>query len=278
MATSVVWLNGKIVDEPEAKVSVFDHGLTVGDGVFETIKVIGGRPFALRRHVERLHRSATGLGLDVPLSDGRLRAAVDEVLAAAELASARLRITVTGGVSPPGSGRGTAGPTMVIAVAPLDPWEPDTTAVTVPWPRNERSAIAGLKTTSYAENVVALAEARKVGATEAILPNLVGHLCEGTGTNVFVVLDGQLATPPLLAGCLAGVTRALVLEELPDADEDNVPMAALATVEEVLLTSSTRDVQPLRMLDGRELPGVDGPVAKRAIDAIADLQGLDLDP
>lgn len=278
MASSVVWLNGAIVDEAGAKVSVFDHGLTVGDGVFETVKVIGGRPFALRRHLERLHRSATGLGLDVPLSDGRLRAAVDEVLAAAQLASARLRITVTGGVSPPGSGRGTAGPTMVIAVAPLEPWEPDTTAVTVPWPRNERSAIAGLKTTSYAENVVALAEARKVGATEAILPNLVGQLCEGTGTNVFVVLDGQLVTPPLLAGCLAGVTRALVLEELPDADEDNVPLAALAAAEEVLLTSSTRDVQPLRMLDGRELPGVDGPVAKRAIDAIADLQSRDLDP
>jgi branched-chain amino acid aminotransferase len=278
MASSVVWLNGTIVDESEARVSVFDHGLTVGDGVFETIKVIGGRPFALRRHLERLHRSATGLGLDVPLSDGRLRAAVDEVLAAVELASARLRITVTGGVSPPGSGRGTAGPTMVIAAAPLDPWEPDTTAVTVPWPRNERSAIAGLKTTSYAENVVALAEARKVGATEAILPNLVGHLCEGTGTNVFVVLDGQLVTPPLLAGCLAGVTRALVLEELPDADEDHVRMAALPAAEEVLLTSSTRDVQPLRMLDGRELPGVDGPVAKRAMDAIADLQGRDLDP
>jgi branched-chain amino acid aminotransferase len=167
---------------------------------------------------------------------------------------------------------------LVIAVAPLDPWEPETTAVTVPWPRNERSAVAGLKTTSYAENVVALAEARKVGATEAILPNLVGDLCEGTGTNVFVVLGGLLVTPPLLGGCLAGVTRALVLEELPDADEDNVPMAALAGAEEVLLTSSTRDVQPLRMLDGRDLPGVDGPVAKRAIDAIADLQVRDLDP
>jgi branched-chain amino acid aminotransferase len=257
---------------------VFDHGLTVGDGVFETLKVIGGRPFALRRHLQRLHRSATGLGLDVPLSDARLRAAVDDVLGAADLPSARLRITVTGGVSPPGSGRGTSGPTLVIAVAPLDPWEPDTTAVTAPWPRNERSAVAGLKTTSYAENVVALAEARKVGATEAILPNLVGDLCEGTGTNVFVVLGGLLVTPPLLGGCLAGVTRALVLEGLPDADEDNVPMAALAGAEEVLLTSSTRDVQPLRMLDGRELPGVDGPVAKRAIDAIADLQARDLDP
>jgi branched-chain amino acid aminotransferase len=279
--TGVVWLDGAILDATEAKVSVFDHGLTVGDGVFETIKVIGGRPFALRRHIERLHRSARGLGLDVPLGDSRLRAAIDELLVAApagEAETARLRLTVTGGVAPPGSGRGTAGPTLIIAVAPLDPWEADTVAVTVPWPRNERSAVTGLKTTSYAENVVALAEAWKVGATEAIMSNLAGNLCEGTGTNVFVVRGGRLFTPPLLAGCLAGVTRALLLEELPDADQDNVPMTTLPEADEVLLTSSTRDVQPLRMLDGRELPGIEGSVAKRAIDAIADLQARDLDP
>jgi branched-chain amino acid aminotransferase len=279
--TGTVWLDGAILDATEAKVSVFDHGLTVGDGVFETIKVIGGRPFALRRHIERLHRSARGLGLDVPRGERRLRAAIDELLASAptgQAETARLRITVTGGVAPPGSGRGTAGPTLIIAVAPLDPWEGDTVAVTVPWPRNERSAVAGLKTTSYAENVVALAEARKVGATEAIMANLAGDLCEGTGTNVFVVLAGRLLTPPLLAGCLAGVTRALVLEQLPDADEENLPMTALPEADEVLLTSSTRDVQPLRILDGRELPGIEGPVAKRAIDAIAELQARDLDP
>jgi branched-chain amino acid aminotransferase len=277
--TGIVWLDGAILDAAEAKVSVFDHGITVGDGVFETIKLIGGRPFALRRHIERLHRSARGLGLDVPLGDTRLRDAIDDLLAAAPAGEiGRLRVTVTGGVAPPGSGRGTSGPTLIMAVAPLEPWEPDTVAITVPWPRNERSAVTGLKTTSYAENVVALAEARKLGATEAIMANLVGNLCEGTGTNVFVVRGGVLSTPPLLAGCLAGVTRALLLEELPDADEDNLSMAALPEADEVLLTSSTRDVQPLRLLDGRELPGAAGPVAKRAIDAIADLQARDMDP
>jgi branched-chain amino acid aminotransferase len=215
----------------------------------------------------------------VPLGDARLRDAIDDLLAAAPAGDVgRLRLTVTGGVAPPGSGRGTSGPTLIMAVAPLEPWEPDTVAITVPWPRNERSAVAGLKTTSYAENVVALAEARRVGATEAIMANLAGNLCEGTGTNVFVVRGGVLSTPPLLAGCLAGVTRALLLEELPDADEDNLPVAALPEADEVLLTSSTRDVQPLRVLDGRELPGADGPVAKRAIDAIADLQARDMDP
>lgn len=273
-----VWLNGEMVGPEDAVVSVFDHGFTVGDGVFETLKVVGGRPFAVRRHVERLHRSAQGLGIDVPLTDASLRRVVDEVVAAAGLELARLRITLTAGVTPLGSGRSGAQPTLVVAAGPLTPWEADTTAVSVPWPRNDRSPVAGVKTTSYAENVVALAEARKVGATEAILPNTRGNLCEGTGSNVFVVLGGQLVTPPLMAGCLAGVTRALVLELLPDADEDDLPFAALAEADEVLLTSTTRDVQPLRQLDGRALPGVDGPVARRAMAAVADLQARDLDP
>lgn len=273
-----VWLNGEMVRPEDAVVSVFDHGFTVGDGVFETLKVVGGRPFAVRRHVERLHRSAQGLGIDVPLTHASLRRVVDEVVAAAGLDLARLRITLTAGVTPLGSGRSGAQPTLVVAAGPLTPWEADTTAVSVPWPRNDRSPVAGVKTTSYAESVLALVEARKVGATEAILPNTRGNLCEGTGSNVFVVLGGRLITPPLMAGCLAGVTRALVLELLPDADEDDLPFAALEEADEVLLTSTTRDVQPLRDLDGRALPGVDGPVARRAMAAVADLQARDLDP
>jgi branched-chain amino acid aminotransferase len=273
-----VWLNGRMVVPDEAVVSVFDHGFTVGDGVFETLKVIGGKPFAVRRHLERLARSASGLGVPVPLSEPRLRDVIDEVVAAAGLDSARLRITLTAGLTPLGSGRSTGEPTLVVAVGPLAPWPAETAAVTVPWPRNERSAIAGVKATSYAENVIALAEAHKVGASEAIMPNTQGRLCEGTGTNVFAVVGGELITPPLLAGCLAGVTRALVLDLLPEADEADVPLGALAEASEVLLTSTTRDVQPLSQLDGRPLPGVAGPWARRAMAAIADLQARDLDP
>jgi branched-chain amino acid aminotransferase len=278
MDEAVVWMDGQIVAARDAVVSVFDHGLTVGDGVFETLKVIGGRPFAVGRHLERLGRSAQGLGLNVPLSDAALRRVVDEVVDAAGVETARLRITLTAGVAPFGSGRGAGQPTLVVAAAPLAPWPVETDAVTVPWPRNERSAVTGVKTTSYAENVVMLAEARKVGASEAIMPNTRGNLCEGTGTNVFVVVGGRLVTPPLLAGCLGGVTRGLVLELVADADEEDVPMAALAEADEVLLTSTTRDVQPLRSLDGRPLPGAVGPVGQRAADALARLQTRDIDP
>jgi branched-chain amino acid aminotransferase len=273
-----VWLNGRLVEPDEAVVSVFDHGFTVGDGVFETLKVIGGKPFAVRRHLERLARSASGLGVPVPMTDARLRDVIDEVVVAAALDSARLRITLTGGVTPLGSSRSSGEPTLVVAAGPLAPWPAETAAVTVPWPRNERSALTGVKATSYAENVIALAEAHKVGASEAILPNTQGRLCEGTGTNVFAAVGGELVTPPLLAGCLAGVTRALVLELLPEADEADIPLEALAEASEVLLTSTTRDVQPLVQLDGRPLPGVEGPWARRAMAAIADLQARDLDP
>jgi branched-chain amino acid aminotransferase len=273
-----VWIGGQLVDPADAVVSVFDHGFTVGDGVFETLKVIRGRPFAVRRHLERLHRSAQGLGLNVPLTDRSLRGVLDEVVAATGLDTARLRITLTAGVTPLGSRRSGGEPTLVVAAGPLEPWDAETTAVTVPWPRNERSAITGVKATSYAENVVALAEARKVDATEAIMPNTRGEVCEGTGTSVFLSLGGRLVTPSLMSGCLAGVTRALVLDLLPDTDEDDMPMATLAEADEVLLTSSTRDVQPLRMLDGRPLPGVEGPFARQAMAAIADLQSRDLDP
>jgi branched-chain amino acid aminotransferase len=275
---TAVWMDGALVDPATASVSVFDHGFTVGDGVFETLRTIGGRPFAVRRHLERLRSGADRLGLDVPLSDRALRQVVDEVVTAAATPEARIRITVTGGAGAPGSGRGGGPPTLVVIAGPLAGWDPETTAVTVPWPRNERSALAGVKTTSFAENVHALAEARKVDASEAILPNTRGNLCEGTGTNVFVVVDDELLTPPLLAGCLPGVTRALVLEVVPEADEDDVPMGTLATASEVLLTSTTRDVQPLRLLDGRPLPGVDGPWAQRAMAALAELQARDLDP
>lgn len=273
-----VWINGALVDAAGASVSVFDHGYTVGDGVFETLKVIDGQPFAPTRHFERLERSATGLGLDLPVSHARLREALDEVIAAVGPEAGRIRITLSGGPAPLGSGRGLDGPTLVVAAATTSVMEPDTTAITVPWPRNERSAVAGLKTTSYAENVVALAEAAKLGATEAIMPNLVGNLCEGTGTNVFVVIDGQLLTPSLLSGCLAGVTRALVLEEVPGADEHDLPMARLADASEVILTSSVREVQALRALDGRTLPGATGPVAQQAAAALEALQARTLDP
>ena len=173
MSGNVVCVNGEMGPADELRISPLDHGLLVGDGVFETLRVYDGVPFAWRRHLERLERSAAGLGLAVP-SIAILREQADAVLAANRLREARLRITITGGPAPLGSERAMVAPTVIVAASALTPWPPTTDVVTVPWPRNERGATAGLKTVSYAENVRALAHAHEHGAGEAIFANTRG--------------------------------------------------------------------------------------------------------
>lgn len=271
-----VWLDGSVLDADGARISVRDHGLTVGDGVFETMKVTGGVPFAMTRHLTRLRESAARLGLAAP-DDSDLRKAADELLAAHLPGHVgRLRITVTGGDGPAGTERGTAGPTVLLVAGPASHWPGSAALATVPWARNERSAVAGAKTTSYAENVVALAYAKERRAAEALFLDTRDHLCEGTGSNVFVVVDGRLLTPALSSGCLAGVTRALVIE-WSGAVEAELDVTVLDEATEVFITSSTRDVQPVHAVDGRTY-AVDGPVTLEAVATFAERSGADQDP
>jgi branched-chain amino acid aminotransferase len=263
-----VWINGTLVPDDEARVSVFDHGLVTGDGVFETIKVVSGVPFALTRHLVRLGRSAAGLGLASPDLDEIRAGAMAVVEASDKPALARMRITVTGGIAPLGSERGGSPLTAIVALGDAKAPAPTVDVVTVPWPRNEHGALSGLKTTSYGENVRALAYANEHGGSEAIFPNTAGELCEGTGSNVFIVSEGRLITPPLSSGCLAGVTRALVIE-WAGASEQDVPLSALADADEAFLTGTTRDVQPIRLVDGRALPAAPGPVSRKAAEVFA---------
>ena len=270
-----VWLNGRLLDDPAAPaLPVSDHGLTVGDGVFEAVKVVDGRPFALTRHLRRLQASAAGLGLAAPDLEA-VRDGVAAVLGQEHLPLGRLRITLTGGVAPLGSGRGTSTPTLVVVADVLAPAAPEATVVVVPWPRNERGALAGVKTTSYAENVVALAHAHERGASEAVFANLAGHLCEGTGSNVFYVVDGEVRTPSLAAGCLAGISRGLLLEWCGGREVDE-PVEVLRTADEVFLTSTTRDVQPVSRIDDRALSV--GPVTRTCMDLWRAREAQDVDP
>jgi len=260
-----LWVNGEMVAEDAPVVRADDHGLVVGDGVFETVAVTDGVPFALTRHLRRLERSSAGLGITV--DEAFVRKGIDAVLA--ERPSwARLRITVTGGPSPYGSDRGDAAPTILIATGPLSPWPPTTDVAIVPWTRNERSATAGLKTTSYADNVVALRYAHDRGAAEAIFANGRGEVCEGTGSNVFYEHDGELVTPPLSSGCLAGVTRELLIEWLAEAGapvrEVALPVDTLRTAQEAFITSTTRNVMPIAHIDGDPLPDPPGPLTRQA--------------
>ena len=271
-----LWIDGALVEEAEARVSPFDHGLLTGDGVFETMKIVRGRPFAARRHLARLGRSTAGMRLPCP-APALVLAAIGEVIAANRIEDGRVRVTVTSGPGALGSDRAAVEPTVIVAAGPLPAWPPAADVVVAPWPRNERGALAGVKSVSYGENVVALAHARDRGAGEAIFANLAGHLCEGTGTNVFVAVAGRLVTPPLASGCLAGVTRELVMELL-DVVEENLPVEALASAEEAFLTSSTREVQPIRSVDGRSVGKCPGPLTEGAGAAFRALVAREVDP
>jgi branched-chain amino acid aminotransferase len=275
------WVNGRLVEPDEPALTAHDHGLTVGDGVFETLKVIDGRPFALTRHLRRLASSAAGLGL-VPPDVDLVRTGIDAVLSGDDpIAFGRLRVTVTGGAGPLGSDRGNPPPSYVVLGAPASRPAQSTGVSVVPWTRNERSPVAGLKTTSYAENVVALAYAREHGASEALFANSRGQLCEGTGTNVFLAVEGRLVTPPLSSGCLAGVTRELLLEwaiaDGIDVAEVELGLDDLRAAQEVLLTSSTRDVQAVHAVDDRHLDAP-GPVARQAGELFARRAAENVDP
>jgi branched-chain amino acid aminotransferase len=271
-----LWVNGTFADTEDAVLRADDHGVTVGDGIFETMKVVGGTPFALSRHLRRLQTSAAGLGIAVDLPN--VRAAIDEVLRHDTPPAARLRVTVTGGPGPFGTDRGAAVPSLIVSTSVMAPWPATADVIVAPWTRNERAATAGLKTTSYAENVIALQYAHDRGGAEAVLANSVGDLCEGTGSNVFLGIDGELVTPPLRSGCLPGITRELVLEWLGDVSERSVPLGALADAEEAFLASSTRDVQPIRAVDGRELSAAPGPLTARAMREFASHAATEVDP
>ncbi len=273
----VLWIDGELQPADDASLSVFDHGVTVGDGVFESLRTERGEPFAVTRHLRRLHRSADGLGLNVPFSDAELRDGIGDVLAANGGGEARIRVTVTGGTGPPDSTRAADQPKVIIATSELTSWDPAAVVVTVPWRRNEHSPVAGLKTTSYAENVVALRNARERGASEAIFANTAGNLCEGTASNIFVGLRGQLITPPLSSGCLAGITRELLLEVTYSIEQD-LPLECLGDIDEGFLCSSTRDVQPIARLDGRDLTPCPGPLTTSAAAAFAGLVARTTDP
>jgi branched-chain amino acid aminotransferase len=275
-----VWVNGQQVDPEAPSIAALDHGVTVGDGVFETCKIVNGVPFALTRHAKRLDRSMAGLGL--PAADhGVIEAGIRSVLAGEPIALGRLRYTVTAGRGPLGSDRGDSSLTYLVTAAPQEP-NPDTAKlVVVPWTRNEHGATTGLKTTSYAENVVALAFAKERGAVEALFANTAGNLCECTGSNVFVVIDGEILTPDLASGPLAGVTRDLVIDwcrqEGLTVRAEPLPMSILDRAAEVFITSSTKDVLAVHAVDDW-LVTAPGPLTARAGEIFARRSLECLDP
>lgn len=224
--------------------------LAPGDGIFESVKVVEGRAFALDRHLARLFASARALGIAVAEDD--VHRAVGVALLGCALPLGRLRVICSGAGDP---GRAV----VSVDLDPLPARTGPAAVVTAPFTVDERGPLTGHKTTAYADHVAALGYARSRGADEAVLANRRGDLCEATASNLFYVVDGELCTPSLASGCLPGITRALVLE-WAGAREVDAPLELVREhATEVFLTSSTRDVQPVRRWDAREL-GAPGPV------------------
>ena len=275
-----VWVNGRLTGVDEPAIAALDHGVTVGDGAFETCKVDRGQVFAATRHARRLDHTLAGLGLPSADHDFIAEGAKAVLEVGEPIEFGRLRYSVTGGAGPLGSDRQDSPLTYIVTAGEQARPPASASIAVVPWVRNERSAVAGLKTTSYAENVVALAYAKERGAIEAIFGNSRGELCEGTGSNIFVVQDGVVLTPPLDSGCLAGITRALTIEWCREAGlpvrEQALPLGVLDEADEVFLTSSTKDVLPIHAVDDRALPP--GPVTAQVAQLFAGWCVERLDP
>jgi branched-chain amino acid aminotransferase len=271
-----IWLDGRLYDDPQqATVAGTDHGLVVGDGVFETLKVTERGAFAVRRHLDRLSRSAAALHLPAP-DHGQIREAIAAVLDRRKFPRGKLRITYTGGRGPMGSEAAYGPPTLIVALAPADAAAPLASIVTAPWTRNERGALAGVKSISYAENVRALGYAAKHDASEAILLNTAGRVCEGTGSNIFLVFGDVIITPPLSSGPLAGITRELIMEWSSAEERDLTPDEAMQA-DEAFITSSMRDIQAIERWDD-QIFGPMRPVTQALVINFAERSEADLDP
>ena len=256
----LVFVNGQVTPDSSPSLSARDRGFTLADGLFETMRARNGVVFRLDRHLARLADGLRTMGIPVPQD---LHRWIDEAIATAGAANVSVRLTVTrgtgpGGLPPPADPI----PTTVITVAPMPALHPDTyrkglRAVIASGRRNPRAMTAGLKTLSYTDSVLAWIEAQRAGADEALLLDTDGHCSEATASNLFVLSDGVLRTPPVSCAALPGITRSSVLEiaaalNVP-AREEIIAADELATADEAFLTSSLRGIAPLQTVNGHPI-------------------------
>ena len=272
-----IYLNGELVNKEDAMVSVFDHGLLYGDGVFEGIRLYDGCVFKLDEHLERLEYSAKAILLDLPMSRQEFADAVCETCRANDLSNGYVRLVVTRGVGHLGLTPDGCGPPSVIIIAddiqlyPEELYEKGLKIISVPTRRINASALPpAVKSLNYLNNILAKIEAKKVGFQEALMLNDKGEIAECTGDNVFVLSKGVLYTPPLDAGSLRGITRAAVMDIASDLGipcrEQALTRYDLWTAEECFLTGTAAEVIPCVEVDHRQVGnGQPGPTTKSFI-------------
>lgn len=271
-----LFLNDRIVGEEDARVSVFDRGFMYGDGVFETLRVYGGRPFQLDPHLDRLGRSASTLRIRLPRNRDQIAADVDAVIARNELAEGVVRVAVSRGVGRRGpSIEGSYEPTYVVSVGPLPPGLDERRArgvalAVVKTRKVSSEAIpAGVKHANYLNSILAFAEAVDRGFDDALLLGAGGEIAECSSANVFLVSNSFVRTPGLGADILPGCARAHVLELCRQsgirAEETRLVRVELDAAEEVFVTNSVVEILPVRAIDGRRFTAP-GPMTSRLID------------
>ena len=269
-----IYIDGKYCDERNAKVSVFDHGLLYGDGVFEGIRAYNGRVFRLKEHIDRLFCSAKAILLTLPLSHAALMRAVVETCRQNKIRDGYIRLVVTRGVGTLGLNPNRCKRPSVIIIAdkiqlyPPAFYQRGMEIVTVPTTRSLHNAVnPAIKSLNYLNNILAKIEANNAGCEEAIMLNAEGFVAECTGDNVFIVKDGQLSTPPLSAGALYGITRRTVMDIAGKSgysvSEPNLTRYDLFNADECFLTGTGAEIVPVTKIDGRIIGrGRPGPVTR----------------
>jgi branched-chain amino acid aminotransferase len=269
----LIYIDGEFYPENEAKISVFDHGLLYGDGVFEGIRVYKGRVFKLDEHIERFYESAKTVGIEVPLSKEEFKMAIIEAVRRNNLRDAYIRPIVT-------RGRGRLGldprhcqkPTVIIIPQRLEEYP-----LTVAAKKAVRAIVSSIrrnppfclppmvKSLNYQNNILAKLEAIRAGVDEAIMLDWMGYVCEGTGDNIFIVKNGVLVTPPIYASILPGITRQTIIDIAKrlkiEVSERNITIHDLYNADEVFLTATGIELVPVIEIDGRKIGrGEPGPV------------------
>jgi len=269
-----IWLDDKLVDEPDAKISIFDHGLLYGDGVFEGIRVYNSRVFELQTHIRRLYESAKVIRLEIPMTKDKLISAVEKTVEANKVVDGYIRLVVTRGVGTLGLNPFVCenGRLFIIAdsiqLYPEELYEKGMKIISATTVRNHPLAIPPqIKSLNYLNNILAKIEALDNNVPEAIMYNHEGYVAEATGDNVFIVRDGVIYTPPAEAGALPGITRAVVIrlakEEKLDVVEKNLTRFDLYVCDEFFLTGTAAEVIGIVEIDGRTIgAGRPGPITK----------------
>jgi len=285
-----IYIDGKYCDEQSAKISVFDHGLLYGDGIFEGIRAYHGRVFKLKEHIDRLFYSAKSILLSIPLSHEEMMRVVVSTSRENQIRDGYIRLIVTRGVGGLGLNPNRCKHPSVIVIAdkiqlyPVEMYERGLDIITVPTVRNLHSALnPAIKSLNYLNNILAKIEANQGGCEEAIMLNSEGYVSECTGDNIFILKAGQMFTPPLSAGALYGITRGVVIELAQQqgiaVSEPNLTRYDMFNADECFLTDTGAELIPVVKIDGRVIGnGKPGPVTKSLVEKYKALTKVSGEP